>query len=413
MEAFIEEGPLSMQLEALIRGYHNVDMKPGNHASNARIRALRPGLWSPEQKQAALEAVADEIVKAPKMMKAGSGEASAPAGVLSLEDVAAFLSHLFSSIEIECFVHGNFTDHDAGLIFNDIEKVHECPLKLRFPSVCIVISAFDEGGTWKFQRPEERVVRLNASQHVLYCCTSKDPTEQNCALEVYWQIGEDNLEQRVLADAIDQQVMSEPLYDQLRTKEQLGYSVSCSPRLTYGVLGFCITAQSAAYGPAHLYRRVRAFMKSFRDTMASMTDKVFSTHMSSAAANKLQPDNTLNEEAQRHWPEINSGRRTFHVNVQEAHAMRLLEQSAVLKAYEEWFLTGATRVPKPCLTLTVTGGGGKFTAADETKEMEIAIADDREGSPAVPNSPVLVRIATPQAIFSPAEDRDLFPNLLG
>ncbi|CAN0190620.1 unnamed protein product, partial [Hapterophycus canaliculatus] len=112
----------------------------------------------------------------------------------------------------------------------------------------------------------ERVVKLNPCQHVLYCCPSKDPTEQNCALEVYWQIGVNNLEQRVLADAIEQ-VMDEPLYDQLRTKEQLGYSVGCSPRVTSGVLGFCVTAQSAAYGPAHLYERVRCFMISFRDTL--------------------------------------------------------------------------------------------------------------------------------------------------
>lgn len=31
-----------------------------------------------------------------------------------------------------------------------------------------------------FVYPEERVVKLNPCQHVLYCCPSKDPTEQNC-----------------------------------------------------------------------------------------------------------------------------------------------------------------------------------------------------------------------------------------
>lgn len=67
-----------------------------------------------------------------------------------------------------------------------------------------------------------------------------------------------------------------------------------------------------------------------------MTDDIFSTHMASAAANKRRPVNTLNEEAQRHWLEIDTGRRTFHGNVREAHAMKLLKQSAVLKAYEEW-----------------------------------------------------------------------------
>lgn len=71
-----------------------------------------------------------------------------------------------------------------------------------------------------------------------------------------------------------QKVMNEPFFDQLRTKEQLGYSVGCSPRVTCGVLAFCVTVQSAAYGPAHLYSRVRAFMASFRETLV----RPFSTH---------------------------------------------------------------------------------------------------------------------------------------
>lgn len=67
-----------------------------------------------------------------------------------------------------------------------------------------------------------------------------------------------------------------------------------------------------------------------------MKEDVFSTHMESAAANKLQPDNTLREEAQSHWPEIYSRRRAFHINVAEAAEMRRLEKSAVLQAYDEW-----------------------------------------------------------------------------
>lgn len=34
-----------------------------------------------------------------------------------------------------------------------------------------------------FEYPEEPVVKLDPSQHVLYCCPSKDPTEQNCGEE--------------------------------------------------------------------------------------------------------------------------------------------------------------------------------------------------------------------------------------
>ena len=38
----------------------------------------------------------------------------------------------------------------------------------------------DDGGIREFEYPEEPVVKLNPTQHVLYCCPSKDPTEQNC-----------------------------------------------------------------------------------------------------------------------------------------------------------------------------------------------------------------------------------------
>lgn len=76
--------------------------------------------------------------------------------------------------------------------------------------------------------------------------------------------------------------------------------------------------------------------KKKKKPQAEMEEAAFSMNMESAAANKLQPDNTLSEEAQRHWPEIYSRRRAFHVNVAEAVEIRGLEKSAVLQTYEEW-----------------------------------------------------------------------------
>ncbi|CAN0250589.1 unnamed protein product [Ectocarpus sp. 12 AP-2014] len=418
----LEEGPLSVQLEALIRGYHNTNMKPGRHVSNARLEALRKGSWSPVQKQAALTGAGEgQDASGPA---AAEGERAAGAGAapaLSVAHVQAFLKRLFHRVEMEGLVHGNFSEADAERVLDEIEQVAEEAAVSRGGGGNVDVDVEKGGGGGAeevaFTYPEEPVVKLDPSQHVLYCCPSKDPTEQNCALEVYWQIGANNLEDKVIADAIEQ-VMDEPLYDQLRTKEQLGYSVGCSTRVTCGVLGFCITAQSAAYAPAHLYARVRAFMKSFRDTLAGMTEDTFSMNMESAAANKLQPDNTLSEEAQRYWPEIYSRRREFHVNVAEATEMKGLEKSAVLRAYEEWFSSEGEG--KPCLTLTVTGGG-KFSADDEAKAMQAHIQEEIKSSSSSkavngglssPSRKTCVRIATPPELYCPAEGRDVFPNLL-
>ena len=42
------------------------------------------------------------------------------------------------------------------------------------------------------------------------------------------------------------QVAGEPVYDTLRTKEQLGYSVNAAVRLTHGMLGFAVVVVSGA-----------------------------------------------------------------------------------------------------------------------------------------------------------------------
>jgi nardilysin len=52
--------------------------------------------------------------------------------------------------------------------------------------------------------------------------------------------------------------MEEPVFDMLRTKEQLGYSVFSMMRYTFGVLGFSVSVNTQAdkfryYKIIHLY----------------------------------------------------------------------------------------------------------------------------------------------------------------
>lgn len=41
-------------------------------------------------------------------------------------------------------------------------------------------------------------------------------------------------------------LMEEPVFDMLRTKEQLGYSVFSMMRYTFGILGFSVTVNTQA-----------------------------------------------------------------------------------------------------------------------------------------------------------------------
>lgn len=75
-----------------------------------------------------------------------------------------------------------------------------------------------------------------------------------------------DLKLRVLTDLADQ-IIYEPLYDSLRTKQQLGYTVSSGARLTHGVSGFCVVVVSAAFEAAEVEHRIERFMAEFQQTL--------------------------------------------------------------------------------------------------------------------------------------------------
>lgn len=87
-----------------------------------------------------------------------------------------------------------------------------------------------------------------SEEPILVTVPSKDIGSGNTAVEVYFQVGKDTIQERVIIDMLVH-LMHEPLYNQLRTKEQYGYRVSCDSRWTVGVMGMkfvVVTASKSA-----------------------------------------------------------------------------------------------------------------------------------------------------------------------
>ena len=92
-------------------------------------------------------------------------------------------------------------------------------------------------------------------------------------LQMYFQVeqdlGKESIRLRAIMDLFEQMIY-EPCFNQLRTKEQLGYRVDCGVRVTYQVLGFCFRVQSAKHSPPFLEHRINAFIASLPQILVSM-----------------------------------------------------------------------------------------------------------------------------------------------
>lgn len=166
---------------------------------------------------------------------------------------------------------------------------------------------------------------------------SEHKDEKNTQVEFYFQIGEHNLERLAYADLLEQ-LMEEPLFDTLRTKQELGYDVSCTVRVTHGIIGFGVMVESSLFDAAYIGYCIDRFLIDFAEAIEMMPDEHFRDHVQAQILKKLEPDHNLMETTHRYWHEIASGRLDFGIDASLAKELEKCSKKKILKLYRAWIL---------------------------------------------------------------------------
>ncbi|CAE6447519.1 unnamed protein product [Rhizoctonia solani] len=152
--------------------------------------------------------------------------------------------------------------------------------------------------------------------------------ELNSSLTYYVEVG--NLTDPPLRATLllFAQMIREPAFNQLRTKEQLGYVVSSSPWFLHGSIGWRITVQSERK-PAYLERRVESFLDLFRGTLTTMPEAEFERQRDAFALKRLERLKNMGEEASRFWAHIEAGYEDFLRRETDAKHIKLLTKEDI------------------------------------------------------------------------------------
>ena len=128
---------------------------------------------------------------------------------------------------------------------------------------------------------------------------------------VYYQHDVCTHESRAMSLLVHQ-LIGEKLFDQLRTKEQLGYVASGSLETLYDVGGFRVTVESAFHSPEFVEERVDAFLLGFPAQVRAMDDAEFVKTRRSLVDSVLTMDVSLSAEADRHWTHVSNQKYQFY-----------------------------------------------------------------------------------------------------
>ncbi|XP_045539008.1 nardilysin [Papilio machaon] len=283
--------------EVRARNYHNVLIKPHKLSKDLRMDVLLDPYISPRDKAAVVYNI-------------------------TIEDLHDFSRRLLSKMYLQVLVQGNIAWHSAI-------KISENALKN------IQWEALDET-----EFPELRVHQLPLGERKLRVL-SLNPTSTNSIVTNYYQAEITTPKDTAILELL-MMLMEEPVFDALRTKEQLGYSVFSMMRYTFGVLGFSVTVNTQVdkFSVQHVDGRVEAFLRKFSRDMRRLNERALATTRTALVQLKHTIDYELKEEVERNWREIVSMEYKFQRLFSEADAIEKIRVGDIKSWVDDHFPTG-------------------------------------------------------------------------
>lgn len=164
-----------------------------------------------------------------------------------------------------------------------------------------------------------------------------------------------------------------PLFDILRSKEQLAYSVSMNTiNGNFKMVGYKIQVmpQENKFRADHVDERIENFRYELISIIEKMSDDNFADVKASLANNKLNEDNTLDEEVYRNWNEIQNGRYEFDIRDKEVEYLSTITKNQLLEFYRQNYGQNERK-----LSLQIIGNA---QASEEPKKTDAEIENSED-----------------------------------
>ncbi|XP_078482329.1 insulin-degrading enzyme [Ciona intestinalis] len=262
-------------------------------------------------------------------------ELSAELVNLTLEMLQEFIPKFMKRLHVQMLMHGNLTKAEALKISETVEEIlqHKALTEPLLPT--------------ELQKHRQFKIPNGSS----YVFQYKNQVRKISSMLVYLQVGLQNTTDNMLLQLLAQ-VISEPCFNILRTREQLGYIVFSSVDRGNGVQGLRIVIQSERT-PSYLEGRAEAFIEHVGDHLNEMSEAEFLKHVSSLAAQILEKPKKLGTETLKYWSELLSEQLFFKRDEVEAEHLKTLTKPMLQDFYKRYIHVSAPERSK--LTIHVLG----------------------------------------------------------
>ena len=236
---------------------------------------------------------------------------------LEPEDISHFYPQLLRQCHLEVLCHGNVYKEDSLRLTDLIESTLKPKV---LPQTQWTISrnlVLAPGSDYTFQR------------------SLGDPANVNHCIEYYLFIGS-IIDRLLRAKTLLLAQMSEEIgFDQLRTKEQLGYIVFTGVKAAATSIGYRVIIQSER-PTAYLEERINAFLVLFGKSIEQMSEEEFESHKKSLINKRLEKLKNLDQESARFWNHISGEYLDFLQRDHDVEYIKPLKKSDMMEFFNHF-----------------------------------------------------------------------------
>jgi secreted Zn-dependent insulinase-like peptidase len=249
----------------------------------------------------------------------------------TLPDLVTYVKSLWSAGKGECLIQGNFNEVEALDLVSSIGDVlpFKPILENEYPPR---IKALPLPASDSFTLPPRLLI------------AEPNPSQENSVSYVMLQSLGESEKDHVLMELLNV-VVEEPFYNELRTKQQLGYIVASGIKGIAESRTLSFVVQSSVAPSNTLSLEILKFLDDVETKLLAKLPKPdLAVFVKSLIEKKTNPDKDLSVEVTRNWSEISSGRLHFDRLQREAIALIDIEKQDLLNFWQKLYVASGRRV---------------------------------------------------------------------
>jgi secreted Zn-dependent insulinase-like peptidase len=235
-----------------------------------------------------------------------------------------FLSNFLKESKFEFLIQGNISQEESLEIAKSSEQI-----------LLNKILKDEHSATF-------RIANIPKNTNFYYTLPSGDPKNQNSAIVSYFQAGNMTEYDKCCMFLIES-LLREKFFDEMRTKQTLGYIVRMAYKEVRKIEGFVCVVQSSVKSPEDVQERITKFLIE-NNLKNGVDDELFEMHRQSVLTDLKMKDLKLMEEVSRNFSEIKRRDFCFDRRFKQIELVEKIKKEDVVSLYEKIFISEVRRL---------------------------------------------------------------------